>query len=97
VKAGQWYDLAFQARTEKRDNDRGYALTVSLESEDGRQVFARTTIPEVGGDWKSYTVALQARAPSPKARLVITMSEPGTIWLDDVSLSAREANARQTR
>lgn len=89
VKAGSWSDLAFQARTEKRENDRGYGLTVSLESPEGGKVFARTTIPEVGGDWNQYAVALLARASDLKARLVITMSEPGTVWFDEVSLVER--------
>ena len=89
VIAGNWYDLTFQARAEKRENDRGYALTVSLESPDGQQVFARTTLPEVAGDWKGHTVALHCRVSNPEARITITMSEAGTVWLDDVSLVAR--------
>lgn len=97
VPSGGWYDLAFAARSEQRENNRGYGLTVSLESEDGGQVLARTTIPEVGGDWKNYTVALHAYAAGSKARLVITLSEPGTIWLDDVSLTAREPHTGPSR
>lgn len=97
VGVGDWYDLAFRARTEKRENDRGYGLTVSLESADGEQVFARTTLPEVGGDWKHYTVALHARVSGASARLVITMSEPGTIWLDDISLVARAQETKQNQ
>lgn len=89
IKAGQWYDLSFFARTEKRDIDRGYGLTVSLERQDGRIICARTTIPEVGGDWTQYTLALDAYQSHSNARLVITMSEPGTIWLDNVALTAR--------
>jgi len=97
VKAGSWYDLAFWARTEKRENDRGYGLTVSLESAEGGMVFARTTLPEVGGDWNHYAVALHAYGSGPKVRLVITMSEPGTIWLDDVSLTGRTNDGEPTR
>lgn len=97
VVAGDWYDLAFRARTEKRENNRGYGLTVSLESADGERVFARTTLPEVGGDWKHYTVALHARVSEAKARLVITMFEPGTIWLDEVSLVERPMAGGQPR
>lgn len=90
VESNEWYDLTFRARTEKRENDWGYGLTVSLESQDGKEVFARTTIPEVGGEWRDYTVALHSRLASPKAVLVITLSEPGAIWFDDVLLKQRQ-------
>jgi hypothetical protein len=89
VIADAWYDLEFRARTKGRENNRGYGLTVSLESQDGSKVFARTTLPEVAGEWASYTLALDIRKSDSNAVLVITMSEPGTIWLDDVSLSRR--------
>lgn len=89
VQAGDWYDLKFHARTEKRENNRGYGLTVSLESHDARTVCARTTIPEVGGEWADYTVALAVHHSHPNARLVITMSEAGTIWLAEIVLVRR--------
>ena len=47
LEPGQWFDLSFNART---DTQKTFALTVSLESLDGKKVFARTTLPEVGGD-----------------------------------------------
>ncbi|HEX5220617.1 MAG TPA: hypothetical protein VFZ59_13685 [Verrucomicrobiae bacterium] len=90
VESGQWYDLTFRARTEKRENDRGYGLTISLQSRDGRQLCARTTLPEVGGEWRDYTVALHSRLSHPAVTLTITMSEPGTIWLDDITLRQRQ-------
>jgi hypothetical protein len=89
VQSGNWYDLTFHARSEKRENDRGFGLTVSLESQNGEKVCARATIPEVGGvEWKPYTLALDAYHSDPKARVVITMSEPG-----DVVLTRRNASA----
>ena len=89
VQSNQWYDLTFRARTEKRENDRGYGLTVSIESRDGKQICARTTLPEVGGDWRDYTVALHSRLPHADGTLIITMSEPGIIWFDEVKLTQR--------
>lgn len=86
-QAGKWYDLTFYARTE---SNRHFGLIVSLESEDGRNVCERATLPEVGGPWKKYTLALHARQSEPKGRLVIALSDPGTIWLDEVSLIPRE-------
>ena len=90
VEANQWYDLTFRARTEKRDNDRGYGLTVSLQSPDGKHVCARTTLPEVGGEWRDYTVALHSRLAHPAGTLSITLSEPGTIWFDEIELRQRQ-------
>ena len=90
VQANQWYDLTFRARTEKRDNDRGFGLTVSLEDRDGKKVCARTTIPEVGGEWRDYSVALRARLKHSPAVLTITMSEPGAISFDDITLTQRQ-------
>jgi hypothetical protein len=96
VESGQWYDLTFRARTEKRENDRGYGLTVSLESSDGKRVCARTTLPEVGGEWRDYTVALHTRLAQSDGVLIITLSEPGTIWFDDITLKQRQTG-RETR
>jgi len=90
AEANQWYDLAFRARTDKRENDHGYGLTVSLEGRDGKQVFARTTLPEVGGEWRDYTVALHSRLAHSAAVFTITMSEPGAIWFDQIELRQRQ-------
>lgn len=88
-----WYQLKFSAYAAPRQLGRGYALTVSLESPDGKHVLARTTIPEVGGDWNEYSVALHTRDSYPGAVLVITMCEPGTVWLDDIRLLERGSDA----
>jgi len=88
--ANQWYDLVFRARTDKRENDRGYGLTVSLQSPEGKHVCARTTLPEVGGEWRDYTVALHSRLTHPAVTLSITMSEPGAIWFDEIELRQRQ-------
>jgi hypothetical protein len=90
---GTWYDFTFQARTE---NNKHFGLVVSLESADGKKVCARATIPEVGGGWKQYTLALHTRQSEPNGRLVITMFEPGTIWLDAVSLTPRKTSDQAT-
>jgi hypothetical protein len=87
AEAGQWYDLAFQARTDSRKT---YALTVSLESANGEVVAARTTLPEVGGaDWTPYTVALHVRQPASPCRLVIALADTGHLSLEDVAFGLR--------
>lgn len=86
---GTWYDLTFCARTE---NNKHFGLVVSLEGADGQRVCGRATIPEVGGGWSKYTLAIHARQSAAKGQLVITVFEPGTIWLDSVSLCPRESS-----
>jgi hypothetical protein len=84
---GQWYDLAFSARTDTRKT---FALTVSLESSDGKTVCARTTLPEVGGtNWAPYRVALNVHQPASRYRMVIGLADTGTIWLNGITLTLR--------
>jgi hypothetical protein len=88
LQTGEWYDLSFNARTDTRKT---FALTVSLESQDGKKVSARTTLPEVGGTgWAHYTVALHVRQPVSKCRMVIALADTGTIWLNDISVVLRK-------
>ncbi len=89
VRAGQWYDLSFHASTEANKH---FALTVSLESADGKIVGAQATLPEVGqigGAWAEYHLSLQARQAVPKCRMAITMAETGTIRFSGIRLVAR--------
>jgi hypothetical protein len=91
VRSNEWFDLTLHVRAEPRENPRwGYSITVSLESDDGRTVCARTTLPGIsgGGGSKRYTIALHARESNPRARMVISLDEPGTLWLDVVSFVA---------
>lgn len=88
LQAGQWYDLSFNARTEARKT---FALTVSLESPDGKTVAARTTLPEVGGSsWTHYTVALHVRQTASPCRMVIALADTGSLWLSDISVVLRK-------
>jgi hypothetical protein len=100
ITSGQWYDVTFRAR--KEDNV-GLGLLFSLETPDGKNICARTTLPEVGRGgigraiegnniWREYTVSLHAYASDPKCRLVISPIETGTVFLDDVSLVPRKTN-----
>ncbi len=83
IQRGEAYDLSFYARTE---GGRTTTLNVSLEDDTGSTVAASGKVENVGGAWKKYTLALTAFATNPKARLVISQSTAGTIWLDVVSL-----------
>ena len=87
LRGGQWYDLSFSAATEA---GKRFALTVSLESPDAKTVAARATLPEVGGPWTQYHLALQSRQAAPQWRLVITLAETGAIRFNDIRLAPRK-------
>jgi hypothetical protein len=89
IQADAWYDLKFRAKAAPRKNGRGFALTVSLESITGDRLSARTTLPEVTGEWSDHVVALRTHNATEAGRLVITVTEPGTVWLDDLQLNVR--------
>jgi alpha-L-arabinofuranosidase len=79
---GQTYALSLFAR-----GGEGFAgpLTVSLEGSEGT-VYAQKSIQSLTPNWKRYQLTLKANATDPKARLAITAAQPGTFWLDMVSL-----------
>jgi alpha-L-arabinofuranosidase len=64
------------------------SIKVAIESDDGATVFAEAGISGIGPDWKSYAVTLNTKKvpPTSKARLVLSVNQPGTIWFDLVSL-----------
>lgn len=77
------FEFSFAARA-----DDGFSgpLSVTLEDNDGRQVYASARIQGLTAEWKTFRGSLTAGKTGPKARLVIAASRPGTVWLDMVSL-----------
>lgn len=64
------------------------SVTVSIVSHDGKTVFASEKISDIFDGWKKYSVTLKTGKvePTAKARLVISLDQPGTVWLTFVSL-----------
>jgi hypothetical protein len=96
VKSGDWYDVSFAARMESQGS---VGLLFSLETPDGKEYCARTTLPEIGrvgtpieGNqrWRKYTVSLHAYASDPNCRLVITPIEPATVVIDSIEMTQRK-------
>ena len=83
VKKDTTYD--FSAYLKKAADFTG-PVTVSLESADGSKTYASGTVTPDGADWKKYTLKLTANADDVNARLVISVKDTGTLWLDMVSL-----------
>ncbi len=63
-------------------------VTVSIVSDDGRTVYATGKISGLVAEWKKFDLTLQTGrvTPTAKARLIITLNQPGTVWLGLVSL-----------
>jgi alpha-L-arabinofuranosidase len=84
VRRGASYRLSLAVRAADGFDS---ALTVTLESADGRQTYAKTQIDSLTPQWQTFRRLLTAADSDPKARLVVTVTKPGTVWLDMVSLS----------
>lgn len=85
VKPTSTYRATFYA---KGDAGFGGRLTATIESSDGATVYAHNDIVNVGSQWRLYSVQLQTAAagPTANARFVISTSDGGTFWLNQVSL-----------
>jgi alpha-L-arabinofuranosidase len=79
------YRAAFFAKADAGFSGR---LTVSLESADGKTVYARERVRKLDGQWQQFSVELRTGPvrPTSDARFTISADEPGTFWLDQVSL-----------
>ena len=65
------------------------SITVALQSTDGATTYASATIPSLSSSWKAYELTLKTKRgvkPTSDARLVVTSSKPGAVWLGFVSL-----------
>jgi alpha-N-arabinofuranosidase len=62
-------------------------ITATIESEDGTTTFATGRTSGVTQAWKPYEVTLTTArlAPTAKARFLLTVDRPGTIWFGLVS------------
>ncbi|PYR54932.1 MAG: hypothetical protein DMF91_25530 [Acidobacteria bacterium] len=63
-------------------------VTVAIESEDGKTAYATGRVSALTQAWEQYELTLTTTKaePTAKARFVLTVDRPGTIWLSLVSL-----------
>ena len=63
-------------------------VAVSIQSDDGRTTYASGRIAAVTTSWKQYELTLQTGdvAATAKARYVLAVERPGTVWFGLVSL-----------
>lgn len=82
-QAGQTYNLGLYARCSGGFTG---ALTASLQSANGSQVYAQGTISNLTTGWQYFPVALVPNASDTAGRLSLMISQSGSVWLDVVSL-----------
>ncbi|MBU6401829.1 MAG: DUF1080 domain-containing protein [Verrucomicrobia bacterium] len=83
---GATYDLSLRARAGSGFNG---PLQVTLLGANG-VVYATARIDGLTSKWKSFRAALTTPAACAQARLSISAAQPGTVWLDVVSLFPRK-------
>jgi alpha-L-arabinofuranosidase len=85
VKPDTRYHASFYAKAAS-----GFAgtIAVSIQSDDGRTVYAAKTVTAVTQGWKRYEAMLQTGklTATAKARFVVTVDRPGTVWFGLMSL-----------
>ena len=81
---GDKYTLSFWARADK--SYKGH-LRVGLQGKDSAVWYAETLVkPKIGKAWKKYFVTFTPETGADYARFVIAADQPGTLYLDMVSL-----------
>ena len=92
VRPRATYRASFYARGE------GFSgpLNLAIESTDGKTTFASATVSRISGQWKKFEVTLKTKKvePSKDNRFVITTTQPGTVWFQNVSLFPPTYNHR---
>lgn len=85
VIRGTKYTLTFWARADKIYKGR---IHVGLQSRRDATWYAQTKVRRwIKKGWKKYTITFVAEENSRNTRFVITADKPGTLYLDEVSLS----------
>ena len=83
VTNGATYNLEFYARGAAGFSG---AISVSLESTNGGAVYAQTSFTGLTTGWQHFTAALVSGGTDANARLVLSITNAGTVYLDFVSL-----------
>src|ERR1035441_7413696 len=86
VQSNATYDLSFYAA-----GTNGFTIPVNirLESADGSQVYAQTTFRGLAANWQRFATSLVPNNTDTNARLVLSISNNVTVWLDMISLFSR--------
>jgi alpha-L-arabinofuranosidase len=83
LQAGATYDLSFYAA-----GSGGYAgpIVAQLQNASGSTVYAQASFSGLTANWQHFAAPLVSGGTDTNARLVLSITNAGTIWLDVVSL-----------
>jgi alpha-N-arabinofuranosidase len=85
VKPHTKYSASFYARASA-----GFTgpIKVTIESDDGATTYAEATVSRLGTNWELHKIRLKTGGvtPTAKAKFVLSVTQPGTIWFELVSL-----------
>lgn len=83
LQMGDTYNVSFYART---NGNKKLDVTVSLESPNGKHIYASKKVAGVGGDWQKYECSFMSEQTDNMGRLSLTINQADTLWLDVVSM-----------
>jgi alpha-L-arabinofuranosidase len=83
LQAGATYYLNFYAA-----GSNGFTgpITAKLESSSGSSVYAQASFSGLTTNWQHFSASLVSSGTDTNAQIVLSISNPGTVWLDVVSL-----------
>lgn len=86
------YKLSFYAKPETNDD---MPLRITLESADGKVLYAEQVVDKLKEGWNKYTYTLNSSETVENARILFTASKVGTVYLDMVSMFPETWNHRE--
>jgi len=83
LQAGATYNLNFYALG---SNGLVGPVLAQLQNAAGTTVYAQASFGGLTTNWQKFSAALVSTSADPNARIVLSLTNPGTVWLDEVSL-----------
>jgi len=83
LQAGAAYNLNFYAMG---SNDFVGPVVVQLQNAAGNVVYAQAAFGGLTTSWQKFSAALVSSGTDTNARIVLSIANAGTVWLDEVSL-----------
>jgi len=84
LQAGAAYNLNFYAAG---SNNFTGPVVAQLQNATGSRVYAQAVVNGLTLSWQKFAATLVSSGTDTNARIVLSLSNPGTVWLDEVSLS----------
>ncbi len=83
LQAGATYNFSFYAQG---SNSYASPVIVQLQNSTGSTVYAQTNFGGLTASWQKFTASLVSSGTDTNARIVLSITNAGTVWVDEVSL-----------